>query len=345
MVEVKWHNSTKRYYIEKGYVYTKNGDSFLVNARDILPNSGIRILVQCDYCKKKKYIRAQDYYRRTENETKKYCCDNRMCAQKKKIELGYYDKIQKEIMCLFYEYCHKYNCRPLSKESDYVDAHHKLTFECSKHGIQKRSWNNIKNNINKGYNLCPECGKENSIDSRRLKPDEVEAKISSVNQNILLNKNDYINNRTRNLKVLCGHCKKRFFITSMDGYINGKNKCDYCARKQSNGERYIKSLLDKYNINCIYQKRFRECKDKRTLPFDFYLPKYNICIEYDGEQHFEPIRGKKTFEYIKSHDIIKNNFCKQSNIHLIRVPYWEFNNIEQILIKELNLIQQEKQTA
>lgn len=339
-VEVRWTNATKKYYIDKGYIYTRNGDTFFVNVRDVLPNSGVRILVQCDYCEKKKYIRAQDYYRRTENETQKYCCENRTCSQKKKIELGCYDEIRKEIMDLFYEYCNKYNCIPLSKESDYIDAHHKLTFECKKHGIQKRTWNNIKKNINKECGFCPECGKENSIDSRRLKPDEVEIRINSVNQNILLNKNDYINNRTRNLKVLCGCCKKRIFVTNIEGYISGKNKCDYCARQQSNGERYTKSILEKYDINYICQKRFDECKDKRTLPFDFYLPEYNTCIEYDGEQHFKPIRGKESFENTTSHDTIKNNYCNQNNIHLIRIPYWEFNNIEQILIKELNLTQQ-----
>ena len=73
------------------------------------------------------------------------------------------------------------------------------------------------------------------------------------------------------------------------------------------------------------------------MPFDFYLPQYNICIEYDGEFHYKMIMGYDEFINQKIRDTIKTVYCKENNIKLIIIPYWEFNNIENILIKELNL--------
>ena len=84
----------------------------------------------------------------------------------------------------------------------------------------------------------------------------------------------------------------------------------------------------------------------KTLPFDFYIPDLNICIEYDGEQHFEPVdfggKGKeyaeKRFKAQQKRDNIKTEYCKNNNIKLIRIPYWEFDNVENILKQELNIL-------
>lgn len=68
----------------------------------------------------------------------------------------------------------------------------------------------------------------------------------------------------------------------------------------------------------------KRLKDKKVLPFDFYLPTHNLCIEYDGLQHFEAVEfwgGSENLKYIQKHDQIKNNFCKINNIKLIRIKY------------------------
>jgi very-short-patch-repair endonuclease len=68
--------------------------------------------------------------------------------------------------------------------------------------------------------------------------------------------------------------------------------------------------------------------------FDFFIPEFNTCIEYDGRQHFEPIEyfgGFYSLEKQRIKDKIKDNFCKNNNIKLIRIPYYEFDNIEKIL--------------
>jgi hypothetical protein len=71
------------------------------------------------------------------------------------------------------------------------------------------------------------------------------------------------------------------------------------------------------------------------------LSEYNICIEYQGEQHYKAVEffgGKDQFKTQQKLDKIKRDYCKNNNIKLLEIPYWDFNNIEQILLKELNLI-------
>lgn len=70
-----------------------------------------------------------------------------------------------------------------------------------------------------------------------------------------------------------------------------------------------------------------------------------LLIEFDEEQHFYPSRYSKDpesntnrFNLVKKRDDIKNKYCIDKNIRLLRIPYWDFDNIEQILSKELGLI-------
>lgn len=102
------------------------------------------------------------------------------------------------------------------------------------------------------------------------------------------------------------------------------NGCPKC--KKSSGERIVSYFLDKNGIEYNFQKRFDGCKNKNTLPFDFYIPKYNLCIEYDGLQHYKPVKkygGKKAFLIRKNNDNIKNIFCSNNGIDLLRIRYDE----------------------
>ena len=92
----------------------------------------------------------------------------------------------------------------------------------------------------------------------------------------------------------------------------------------SNMENFIATILSDYNINYIPQARFSDCRDILPLPFDFYLYDYNILIEYDGEQHIRPIDffgGEDEFAKIVLHDNIKNTYCEQHHITLVRFPH------------------------
>lgn len=112
--------------------------------------------------------------------------------------------------------------------------------------------------------------------------------------------------------------------------------CPFC--KESHGEIKIRTFLEKNDIEFEGQKSFKDCKLKQALLFDFYIPVHNICIEFDGQQHFESVNifgGKENFQKIQERDAIKNEFCKKENINLLRIPYTEFNNIDDILTKTL----------
>ena len=108
-----------------------------------------------------------------------------------------------------------------------------------------------------------------------------------------------------------------------------------CGCLKSLGEKKITELLISNNIKFTKQKKFDKCIYKRRLSFDFYLPEMNILVEYDGIQHFEPVKqfgGKESFDVNKIRDEIKNKYCEDNKIHLIRIKYIDFENIEQILI-------------
>lgn len=70
------------------------------------------------------------------------------------------------------------------------------------------------------------------------------------------------------------------------------------------------------------------------------MPKYNLLIEYQGEQHEHPVKhfgGKEQFKRQQEHDKRKRDYAKEHNIELLEIWYWDFNNIEQILNKKLNI--------
>lgn len=126
------------------------------------------------------------------------------------------------------------------------------------------------------------------------------------------------------------------FMQIPRNHLNKKQGCPVC--KLSKGELKILKFLENNNIKYIKEKRFKDCKFKRPLPFDFYLLDYNICIEYDGKQHFKPVDyfgGYDKFKLLKYKDSIKNSYCKNNNIFLLRIPYYNYKNIDIILREKL----------
>ena len=112
-------------------------------------------------------------------------------------------------------------------------------------------------------------------------------------------------------------------------HISMKRGCPTC--NESKGEKAVAKYLDDNNIKYIREYRFNDCKDKRVLPFDFYIKNKNVLIEFDGGQHKKAIEyfgGKEGFENIKRRDMIKTQYAKSHNIKLIRI-----NNINEILDK------------
>lgn len=144
----------------------------------------------------------------------------------------------------------------------------------------------------------------------------------------------YKNARTK-LKCKCKVDDNEWMATPND-LLSGYG-CPKCS--ESKGERAVADILSKRRVRYIREHKFDDCVHLNKLPFDFYLPDQNICIEYDGVQHFEPCEyfgGAKTFEVIRKRDLIKTNYCKSNGIKLIRIPYTT-KHIEKYLSSKLSI--------
>lgn len=145
----------------------------------------------------------------------------------------------------------------------------------------------------------------------------------------------YITDKRRNGYNVIWHCK-----------CTCGNECDIkgsdlkrghttsCGCIKSKGESKLIDIFVKNNILFKSQYYFNDCINPETnshLRFDFYLPEYQCLIEYDGEQHYNYTNSgwndKEHFDKGKIRDEIKNNYCKEKGIKLIRIPYWDYDKI------------------
>ncbi len=164
----------------------------------------------------------------------------------------------------------------------------------------------------------------------------------------------YINNETPIL-CECKICHTKWLVTP-NKLTQGRG-CPICySRRISAGERYISKILSKNEIIFEQQKKFKDCinpKTKINLRFDFYLEEYNLCIEYQGQQHYKPVyfgkKKDKTKEEIQKlaeenlkktqyRDKIKREFCEENNIRLLEIPYTKQTHMEEIILTFLNKI-------
>src|ERR1035437_7209279 len=132
--------------------------------------------------------------------------------------------------------------------------------------------------------------------------------------------------------------KRPDYIYKKTGWIGYLDFLGCESNKSSIGERLIKTYLDENNIKYEREKKFDDCKNIKELPFDFYLPEYNLCIEYDGELHYKSsiqFGGEKRLNRVKEHDEIKNKWCKDNNIKLLRIHYLKKSRISKILKENL----------
>lgn len=113
-----------------------------------------------------------------------------------------------------------------------------------------------------------------------------------------------------------------------------------CGCSNSKGNVKIRQCLEQLNLFFEEEKTFENCYTSKgyLYHFDFYLPDYNCCIEYDGIQHYigwKNGKDEKSLEKIQYNDKIKNEYCKNNHIRLIRIPYTEFNNLTPTYIMKL----------
>lgn len=209
-------------------------------------------------------------------------------------------------------------------KSIYLGAREKLVIICKEHGEFSQKPNDHLNGH--GCKLCGDLNKSIKQRSNLIKYDYSKFDYS---------KSIYVNSKTK-IEIRCIEHDEIFHQIPYE-HNKGHISCKRCQVK-SKGELLISSLLNSRNISYIREKKFNDCiyKRKRKLKFDFYLPTLNTCIEFDGKQHFMKTFSDKEFERTKICDQIKNNYCLNKNIPLIRISYKEIDNIDEILIKLLD---------
>ena len=206
---------------------------------------------------------------------------------------------------------------------NYINMREKICIVCKIHGI----FNQAARHHLDGRG-CPNCaiisiGNNNKISQEAF----IEKAIQIHGENY-----DYslVKYKLYTIKVVITCKKHGQFLQSPANHIKGHG-CPIC--KKSKGETQILNFLINRDIEFTQEKIFKNCRDIRPLPFDFYLPKYNLCIEYDGEQHFKPVKhwlGDEGLKDRQRKDTIKNQYCLKNNIDIIRIKFNE--NIENKLL-------------
>ena len=198
---------------------------------------------------------------------------------------------------------------------NYVNNITKVEIGCNIHGYFLQTPQAHLNS-----NGCVKCGQIERVKKISLQYEDFIKRSNKIHNNIY----DYskINNiESGDDLVIIGCSKHGDFIQKAQIHINGSG-CSMCCSSRS--EKKIISELENRSIKYYHQYRFNDCRYKNSLPFDFYLPDYNICIEYDGIQHdtiIEHWGGKDGYEYRKNNDLIKTKYCIKNNIMLIRINY------------------------
>jgi hypothetical protein len=212
---------------------------------------------------------------------------------------------------------------------DYKNTHSKVEIICPNHGSFLQTPAHHLQGIG-----CPQCA----------------GNIKYTNQSFIDKANeihkgkylyDNLDYQGANKKVTITCPKHGDFSQVAASHLQGIG-CPYC--QESKGVIIVRSILKKFDLPFIEEKKFQDCRNTLKgracvmLPFDFYLPNNNTIIEYDGVQHFKPSFGEKSFEITTRNDKQKNKYCKKNGIKLIRIPYtMKKEDIEPYILQELGL--------
>jgi hypothetical protein len=219
----------------------------------------------------------------------------------------------------------KYDYSLIKKDFSTMDV---VPIICPEHGVFNQLW---CNHIHQQHN-CPQCA---TYGKKKIPVEEIKRRVLELETGFEYNW-DSFTGYYDNMDMKCPI--HGWFKQSISNHLFGQ-RCPVC--KNSKGEETIRKFLLDNNIEFISQKTFDGCRNPKTnyrLKFDFYIPSINLCIEYDGELHYRPIKffgGQKEYEKSLILDEIKNKFCEQNDINLLRISYMEFKSINNILTKLL----------
>ncbi len=409
-VIIKWNGQNKKYYTEKGYPFTKVGDEFKVEIKDVPKGSHVLVRFICDYCKGKHQIEENSQFKsyksllKIRRGTPKDCCNYKECKKEKQRETYITNLIENENTFghrypeLLNEWSSKNSKSPYEYSSG-TDM--KVWWVCKdnpNHEWEASIYNRAKKNTGCPYcsgkivcsdnnleYLFPEIAKQwHPLKNNGLLPSQVTKGTATMiwwscekghewetsvldrtsgsgcpycsNRRVCIDNClatthpeiakdwDYGKNILTPYEVTYGvamevwwkckenHSYKSRVLSRSHGY-----GCPTCS--ESKGEKEIRNFLESHNISYEDQKEFKGLVGTGggLLSYDFYLPKQNILIEYQGQFH-DGSTGEYSRRYLKTqqeHDRRKKEYSRINNIELLEIWYYDFDNIEEILKSKL----------
>lgn len=215
---------------------------------------------------------------------------------------------------------------------EYISAHNPILI---RHNICGNEYYGNRNGFLKGHR-CPKCSVENRVEKRTFSKKHILNFISSKGY-------EYVSGEYKNAySDLQVKCSKKHTFTTKYVYLYSNIGCPIC--NASRGEKMISKWLDNNDIDYDREFIFKDLVSiNNGYPrFDFVIYNTNneihSLVEYDGIQHFEHrdfLMTEKEFNTLQANDNLKNVYCIENNIELLRISYKDFNNIENILDKHL----------
>lgn len=216
----------------------------------------------------------------------------------------------------------------------------KVELVCSAHGpFWVAPSNHVRKMARQGWNPCgcPECGVE-SVRNRNKARKRTQTEAIQILRNIHGDRYEYGEYRGYSYPIEITCDEHGLFIQQFSNHSRGTG-CPKC--KNSKGEARIEAILINLSLNFEKQKSFVDCSgDTKPLLFDFYIPDRRLVIEYDGEQHFKPVKfhramsqetAERMFEKTQRYDTIKDMYCRDQGLKLLRIPYTHLKYAEQLI--------------
>lgn len=373
-VEMRWNNNNKKWYESKGYIFTYYGDGFKAKVKDLTNNSHIKVDVKCNNCGEElKDVIWQNYINHVHKDDEYYChkCSCKLFGTNKM------KKTKLNNSKSFQDWCIEHNRQDVLNRWDYnlndclpneitYATREKYYFKCPIHDSELKRIGDFTS----GKDGTMDCKKCNSFAYYLISifGEDALDKYWNKEKNDELGIDPWKISKGAQKPKIWIKCQEKDYHGSYDiipkSFVRG-SRCPEC--KRSKGEEKINyylidntfikisdsdyQLLDnifksQYNYY-IYQKEFERLigLGNGNLSYDFYIPKFNLLIEFQGKQHEKYIPGfhksYEDFEKQQEHDKRKREYAENNNINLLEIWYWDFDNIEEILdnyFKNLKII-------
>lgn len=217
--------------------------------------------------------------------------------------------------------------------SEYISRNSRIDCECIVCG---NKWNAKAGNLLNGRG-CKQCANKHLSTIKKKTHEEFVEKLR--NKNIYFESfeilDKYVNDDTK-LRCRCNKCNSIWEVTPRS--LNQGHSCPNCLKPK--GEERIEHYLKELHIDYESQKRFIDLRGtgNKLLSYDYYIPCNNTLIEYQGKQHYLPLEffgGENQLIIQQEHDRRKREYAFSNGYEFIEIPYWEYDNIENILCNKM----------